>query len=148
VSTVTLDLAAMFERLDRAHRAAAADTLDDVVRNQVKRTGKLAASFHTVEHVTPRGGGRELKIYIVSDAIYADAVERGANTLRKASVKEGTKARGIYELVNGKRKRTGFMAGPLRNRASRRGPHMKGNHVVLEHGGAFLEHMSYRIRET
>lgn len=139
-------LQAMFDRLDAAHRGAADDTLQEVRSKQPRVTGDLADSYHTVEQVTSRGGGRMLKIYIVSSSAYADAVEHGANAREKASVKKGTKARGIYETVNGKRKRVGYEAGPLLNRRTRRGPHMQGNHVVSDTGPDFLEHMGYRLR--
>lgn len=145
-------LRAMFDRLDAAHRLAARDTLDAIRRNQAVLTGELRDSYHTVEFETgrphPIQGRRHLKIVIVSSAPHADAVEWGANTREAASVRKGTRRRGIYETVNGKRKRVGWETGPLRARASRKGPHMEGNHVVADTGPEFLEHMGYRLSEV
>lgn len=141
---VTTNVQPMLDALQAAHRAAAEDTVKEIQARQARMTGNLASSYHTVGH--DRGDGRLRRIYIVSSAIYADAVERGANTRVKGSVKDRTKARGIYEIVNGKRKRVGYESGPLMRRASRRGPHMKGNHVVADTGPLFLEHMGYRLR--
>lgn len=131
----------IIDRLSVAGRAATNDTADDIRRNQARRSGRLAAGTRVV------GSARLGQWAIVNDVVYADAVERGANARVKGSVKDRTKARGIYETVNGKRKRVGYESGPLLNRASRRGPHMQGNHVVADTGPRFLEHMSRRLRE-
>lgn len=144
-------LRAMYDRLDAAHRLAARDTLRQIQRNQSVLTGELRDSFHTVEVETSRPhpiqGRRQLKIFIVSSAPHADAVEWGANTREIASVRKGTLGKGIYAIVNGKRKRIGRQAA-LRDRYSRKGPHMAGNHVVADNGPDFLEHMGYRLSEA
>jgi hypothetical protein len=120
----------MFADVLVAHRAAADDTLSDVKGRQARRTGALIASEHLVE----RARGDRAVIAVVSGMVYADAVERGANARQKASVRAGTKRRkGTF--------------GPVLNRASRRGPHMSGNHVVADNGPHFLEHMDRRMRE-
>lgn len=128
----------LYDRLDAAHRAAAGDTLGDIVRKQARITGELANSFQVFE--IPQGAGprRLRRIYIASTSVYADAVERGAWTRERASVRKGTK--------RSRSKKRGDMHGPLLNRASSKGPHMKGNHVVLENGQNFLAHMGYRLR--
>lgn len=135
---VTTDPTPLYERLDRAHRAAAEDTLGDVVRAQPRITGELAGSYHVYE--SPQGAGtrRLRRLYIASTAVQADAVERGAWTREKASVRRGTK--------RSRSRKRGDMHGPLLNRGTRKGPHMKGNHVVLENGARFLLHMGHRLR--
>jgi hypothetical protein len=142
-------LRALYDRLDTAHRDAAKDTLRQIQARQTVLTGELRDSFETVEVETDRPhpvqGRRRLKIFILSKAIHADAVEWGANARAKASIRAGTKRRGVYETINGKRKRVGWEVGPLRSRESRKGPHMKGNHVVADNGPAFLDHMGYRL---
>lgn len=150
----------MFDLLDRSHREAAAETLAKIQHelqgpglvgeeNRV-RTGRLARSFHLVEHESARShpvqGARRRKIFIVSDAPHANAVEWGANTREIRSVRSGTLGKGIYATVNGKRKLVGRHAA-ARDRLTRKGPHMKGNHVVAEQGPTFLEHMGYRLSE-
>jgi len=144
-------LRAMYDRLDAAHRQSARDTLRDVQRAQDVLTGELRDSFHTVEVETDRPhpiqGRRRLKIFIVSSAPHADAVEWGANTREVASVRKGTLGKGIYAIVDGKRKRIGREAA-ARDRYSRKGPHMKGNHVVAKNGPRFLEHMGYRLSQV
>lgn len=140
-------IARLFANLDAAHEQAAEDTLEEIRRAQPRITGELADSYHLVSN--PWQSPRQLRrVFIVSSAVHANAVEWGANTREKASVRKGTKARGVYELVNGRRKRVGYEAGPLRVRASRRGPHMAGNHVVAETGPNFLEHMGFRLYEA
>ena len=143
--------AVMFDLLDRKHREAAADTLKAVKDNQPRRTGRLIASYHLVEHESARShpvqGARRRKIFIVSDAVYANAVEWGANTREIRSVRSGTLGKGIYATVNGKRKRIGREAA-ARDRERTKGPHMEGNHVVAEQGPTFLEHMGHRLSEA
>lgn len=128
----------LYDRLDSAHKAAATDTLGDIVRKQARITGDLANSFQVYEIPQGTGPRRLRRIYIASTSEYADAVERGAWTREKASVRKGTK--------RSRSKTRGDMHGPLLNRATRKGPHMKGNHVVLENGRNFLAHMGYRLR--
>lgn len=144
-------LRAMYDRLDAAHRLAARDTLRQVQQRQAVLTGELRDSFHTVEVETSRPhpvqGRRRLKIFIVSSAPHADAVEWGANTREIRSVRSGTLGRGIYATVNGKRKLVGRHAA-ARDRLTRKGPHMEGNHVVADNGPSFLEHMGYRLSEV
>lgn len=124
----------LFANLRTAHRRAADDTVAGIRAAQAHRTGRLAASYHAVENPwTP--ATKLSRIVIVSDAVYANAVEWGANARAKASVRSRTKRRRGTE-------------GPVLNRATRRGPHMAGNHVVLEHGDDFLEHMGYRLYEA
>lgn len=147
--TVTIDepaVDALVARLDAAHMDAAQDTVGDIRARQVKRTGRLANSFEPRPEPWPASRRALRRVFIYSTAIYADAVEHGANAREKASVKKGTKARGIYDVVDGKRKRVGFEAGPLLNRRTRRGPHMEGNHIVAETAPQWLEHMGYRLR--
>jgi hypothetical protein len=120
----------LFDHIATAHVAAAEDTLRDVKANQARRTGRLADSERLVGSAVVGGRAR---ISIASDVVYADAVERGANARAKASVKAGTKLRK-------------GQSGPVRNRASRKGPHMKGNHVVADNGPGFIEHMTQRLR--
>lgn len=147
--TVTVDqtaVDALVALIDASHERAAGDTLEKVRVNQSVRTGELRDSFHLVASPWPASRRALRQVYIVSDAIHADAVEHGANAREKASVKKGTKARGVYDIVDGRRKRVGFEAGPLLNRRTRRGPHMAGNHVVAENGPGFLEHMGFRLR--
>lgn len=145
---VITDYGPLFERLDRKHRESANDALQQVRDNQPVITGELRDSFHLVEHESARShpvqGARRRKIFIVSSAEHANAVEWGANTREVASVRKGTLGKGIYAIVNGKRKRIGREAA-LRDRYSRKGPHMAGNHVVAIHGPSFLEHMGYRL---
>lgn len=140
---------ALYDHLDQAHREAAKDTLRQLQHAQSVITGELRDSFHTVEVETDRPhpiqGRRHLKIFILSSAVHADAVEWGANTRAKASVRAGTKRRGIYQTIDGKRRRVGWEVGPLRARETRKGPHMKGNHVVAETGPKWLDHMGHRL---
>lgn len=142
---VTTDATALYERIDAAHIAAAQDTLDDIRRHEVRRTGHLAGSFFLSERPQGAGGRRLRRTYIASSAVYADAVERGANVRERASVRKGTLGKGIYVVRAGKRKLIG-RAKATRARSTRRGPHMKGNHIVLRYGEGFLEHMGYRLR--
>lgn len=148
--TVTLDQAALDElvrgQIDASHERSALDTVDDIRRHQSVRSGELRDSFVARPEPWPASRRALRRVFIYSTAIHADAVEHGANAREKASVKKGTKARGIYDVVDGKRKRVGFEAGPLLNRRSRRGPHMKGNHVVADTAPGWLEHMGYRLR--
>lgn len=147
--TVTIDepaVDALVAELDRSHAAAAQDSVEDIRRNQKRRTGELADSFEARPEPWPASRRALRRIFIYSTVIYADAVEHGANAREAASVRKGTKARGIYEVVDGRRKRVGFEAGPLLNRRTRRGPHMEGNHVVAETAPRWLEHMGYRLR--
>lgn len=141
----------LYDGLDASHRQAARDTLRDVQRDQAVDTGELRDSFHLVEFESTRPhpiqGRRLLKIFIVSSAEHADAVEWGANTREKRSVRAGTLGRGIYATVDGKRKLVGRHA-QARERLRRRGPHMKGNHVVAKNGPRFLEHMGYRLSQA
>lgn len=135
---VTVDATPLYDRLDRAHRAAAEDTLGDIRREQARLTGELADSYQVFD-VPPGAGRRRLtRVYIASTAVHADAVERGAWAREKASVRKGTK--------RSRSKKRGDMHGPLLDRNTRKGPHMKGNHVVLENGRNFLAHMGYRLR--
>lgn len=128
----------LVDRITIAGKAATEDTAEDIRRNQARITGRLAAGTRVMA---------DFKLgrwSIYNTEVYADAVERGANARAAASVKAGTKRRttgskkkGTYEVL----------AGPVLNRATRRGPHMRGNHVVADHGPRFLEHMSRRLRE-
>lgn len=140
-------IAQLFANLDTAHERAAQDTVDEIRRAQPRITGELADSYHLVSNQWA-SRTQLRRVFIVSSAVHANAVEWGANTREKASVRKGTKARGVYEIVDGKRKRVGYEAGPLRARASRRGPHMAGNHVVATTGPNFLEHMGFRLFEA
>jgi hypothetical protein len=147
--TVTHDQAAMdalVARLDAAHELAARDTVQDIRARQAVRTGELRDSFQARPEPWPASRRALRRVFICSTAVYADAVEHGANAREKASVKKGTKARGIYDVLDGRRRRVGFEAGPLLNRRTRRGPHMAGNHVVAETAPEWLEHMGYRLR--
>jgi hypothetical protein len=129
---LTTQYGPMVANATTAHRAAANDTLEDVKARQAVRTGRLRDSEHLVERVL--SSGSTTRSTIVSSVVYADAVERGANAREKASVRKGTKRRkGTF--------------GPVLNRATRRGPHMAGNHVVADNGPHFLEHMDRRMRE-
>lgn len=133
-----MDPSRLNTRIARATQAAADDTLHDIQAHQAHRTGRLRAS----EHVTGTGHqafGR-IRLTITSPVVYANAVEFGANARAKASVAAGTK--------RSRSKKKGDMQGPLRNRATRRGPHMSGNHVVAEQGPRFIAHMTERLRST
>lgn len=148
---VTTDPAPILRELAIAHERAAGDVRDDIaaqlrgpglVGTTVKEhTGHLADSFHVVEGGTRRG---QRVLRITSDAVYADAVEHGANAREKASVRKGTKRR-----TTGTKKAGTYAVfeGPVFNRGTRRGPHMRGNHVVAEQGPRFIEHMTARLRE-
>lgn len=147
--TVTINepaVDAMVALLDASHLAAAEDTVGDLSRRQVRRSGDLADSYVARPEPWPASRRALRRVFIYSTVIYADAVEHGANAREAASVRKGTKARGIYEVVDGKRKRVGYQEGPLLNRRTRRGPHMEGNHVVAETAPQWLEHMGYRLR--
>lgn len=147
--TVTIDQAAvdaLVADLDAAHMAAARDSVADIRMRQRKVTGRLANSFQARPEPWPASRRALRRVFICSDVVYADAVEHGANAREKASVRKGTKARGVYGVVDGRRRRVGFEAGPLLNRRTRRGPHMQGNHVVAETAPEWLEHMGQRLR--
>lgn len=120
---------------------AANDTLGDIHMRQVRRTGRLANSERLVQT-------REGRWVITSDVVYARAVETGVNAREKASVKKGTKARAITVFQNGRYKRIGYVAGPLLNRKTRRGPHMKGNHIIVDTAPRFIDHANQRMREA
>jgi hypothetical protein len=123
----------LIDRLTLAGRAATNDTADEIRSNQARRSGRLAAGTRVL------GDFRLGSWSIYNTEVYADAVEHGANARVKASVRAGTK--------RSRSKKLGDMQGPLRARATRRGPHMAGNHVVADHGPSFLEHMPRRLRE-
>lgn len=148
---LVVDYAALFDNLDRAHREAAEDTLKRIKEQQPVVTGELRDSYHLVEHESarshPEQGARRRKIFIVSSAPHANAVEWGADTREIRSVRAGTLGKGIYVIRNGRRKLIGRQAA-ARERGSRKGPHMKGNHVVASQGPTFLEHMGYRLSEA
>lgn len=126
--------AKLFADLRAAHVRAAEDTVASIRSSEARRTGRLADSYHAVANPWSPSD-RLSRVVIVSDVVYANAVEWGANARVKASVRSGTKRRRGTE-------------GPVFNRASRRGPHMAGNHVVLDHGQDFLEHMGHRLYEA
>lgn len=132
-----VDYTALYDRLDVAHMRSAQDTLADINREQARITGELAGSYRVVEVEQGAGPRRLRRLYIASTSVYADAVERGAWTREKASVRKRTKR---------SRGKAGVMHGPLLNRATSKGPHMAGNHVVRDHGPNFLAHMGYRLR--
>lgn len=139
-------IARLFENLEAAHERAAADTLEEIRRAQPRVTGELAGSYHLVSN--PWASRTQLRrVFIASSAIHANVVEWGANTREKASVRSGTLGRGIYQVVDGRRRRVGREAA-LRDRGSRKGPHMAGNHVVATTGPGFLEHMGFRLYEA
>lgn len=147
--TVTIDqpaVDALVARLDASHLGAAEDSVEDLRRRQKRVTGELADSYVARADPWPASRRALRRVFIYSTVIYADAVEHGANAREKASVRKGTKARGVYDIVNGRRKRVGFEAGPLLNRNTRRGPHMRGNHIVAETAPGWLEHMGHRLR--
>ena len=123
----------LVDQLTLAGKAATEDTAKDIRTQQARVTGRLAAGTRVLGDVK-LGSWR-----IYNTEVYADAVEHGANARVKASVRLGTK--------RSRSKKLGDMQGPLRNRASRRGPHMKGNHVVADNGPRFIEHMARRLRE-
>jgi hypothetical protein len=130
---ITSDYSRMNTHIARSAVQAADDTLRDVQTRQARVTGRLIASEHIVGEGVEVFGKVRLKL--VSSAPYADAREYGANARQKASVKSGTK----------RRKGT---SGPVLNRATRRGPHMVGNHVVRGNGPRFIGHMTSRLRST
>ena len=116
--------------------ASGMDTVKDVEARQVKRTGNLAAGTDLSVEADPRKG---VRMRVFNRVVYAWAVEAGANTREKASVKKGTK--------RSRSKKHGDMVGPLRERKATRGPHMAGNHVVRDTAGvSFVAHMDRRVR--
>jgi hypothetical protein len=124
----------LVDRLTIAGRAATDDTAEEIRRNQARVTGRLAAGTRVLADFKLGSWS------IYNTEVYADAVEHGANARVKASVRAGTK--------RSRSKKLGDMQGPLRNRATRKGPHMQGNHIVADHGPSFLEHMPRRLREA
>ena len=100
MSDVTLNPQPLFDLVAGAFDAAGDDVITRLAARQVKRTGKLAASYH----ITPsEDDGHWWWAYVASASRYALPVERGAWVGRGHNRESA---------------------------APRRGPHMKGNFVI------------------